>query len=444
MPNAAMRTRMNLVSIRRTAQPGSRPEYLSLVDFGAGSVKAAVVRREEGAVRLLGYGIAPSEGVDLTGGRAAVAALRHAVDQALVAAEDQTEHAPSGGSPARGKIVPDDAIFGLSARLTQGRSFSIHQSRPEVGAPITARELKATWERVERTARDELTQLDQDGDRWQPLAVAPGITMVDGRQVTDPVGMKGQVLSLSAFGVAVWPAVLRAASAVAKHLEVALLDVAADIQTLAALVPQREAILIDIGLKGTTLGLIRHDRLVATRGWTQGGAYFTSALSEAFCCPAGEAEGLKRAYADGSLSSRDGQLVARALAAPLAGWFESFIVVLGQLAEDDITRTLAPPGFKPPEEAGHPPDHALPGHIYLTGGGSCLPGLAPALAAVEMVPRLRFRRAVEIESLGRNLGAHLPRPGRGLPNRPTLLDVPAQPVGDLLAPVLSLATCVES
>jgi len=63
-----------------------------------------------------------------------------------------------------------------------------------------------------------------------------------------------------------------------------------------------------------------------------------------------------------------------------------------------------------------------------------LPGLAPALAAIEMVPRLRFRRAVEIESLGRNLGARLP-------NRPVLLDVPAQPVSDLLAPVLSLATC---
>jgi len=432
-----MRTLVDSVAIRRSARPGPRPRYLSLVDFGADSVKAAVVRREEGGVRLLGYGVASAQGADLTGGRAAVAALVRAADQALVAAEDQTEPAPAGSGPASGKIVPDDAIFGLPARLTRGQSFSTHQSRPEGGAPITARELKAAWGRLERTAREQLARLDQEGNRWQPLAVVPGITLVDGRQVTDPVGMKGQVLSLSVFGVAVWPSVLRAATAVAKGLEVALLDVAAGAQALAALVPQREAILIEIGWQGTSLSLIRNDALVATRSWGQGGAYFTDALSEAFCCPADEAEGLKRTYAGGALSARDSQLVARALAAPLAGWFESLIGVLGQVAEDDVTRTMSPQGIDPAEGAAHPADYALPGHIYLTGGGSWLPGLAPALAAIEMVPRLRFRRAVEIESLGRNLGARLP-------NRPVLLDVPAQPASDLLAPVLSLATCMGS
>jgi hypothetical protein len=450
-----MRTLLDSVVTRHFARldllrpgRGERPRYLSLVDFGADSVKAAVVRREEDGVRLLGYGVAPAQGADLTGGRAAVAALVRAADEALVAAEDQTEQAPparpgratesgqapTGSGPVRGKIVPDDAVFGLPPRLTRGRSFSVHQPRPDVSAPITARELKAAWERVERLAREQLPHLDEEGNRWQPLALAPGITMVDGRQVTDPVGMKGRMLSLSVFGVAVWPSVLRAAAAVAKRLEVALVDVAAGTHALAALVPQREAILIEVGWRGTSLSLIRNDALVATQGWGQGGAYFTTALSEAFRCPADEAESLKRAYAGGALSAGDEQLVARALAAPLAGWFESLAGVLCQVAEGDVTRAMSPPGFDPAEGTVHQTDHALPARIYLTGGGSWLPGLAAALAAIESVPGLRFRRAVEIESLGRNLGARLP-------NRPVLLDVPAQPVSDLLAPVLSLATC---
>lgn len=402
----------------------ARPRHFSLIDFGTDTVKAVVVHREKGGARVLGYGFAPAESHDLGGGRAEVAALAAAADSALAAAEDQTESLGSG------KVVPDEALFCIPARLTRGECFTVVQTRTDPTAPIAPREMKNGWERVERLARERLPLLGEDDGSWKPLAITPGAISVDGHQVTDPAGLKGAELSLSAFGVAVWPSALRAATAIAERLDVTLADLIAAPQSLASVVPQREGILLDIGAGGTSLHLIQHDVLVATTWWPQGGAFFTQSLAQAFRCSPDEAEALKRAYADQALSEKDHDLVARSLVEPVITWREALIVRLHQVIKAD---------------AGcHPADGplnsnrsgALPGRIYITGGGSLLPDLSRALNALEMAARLNFRRSLEVDALGPRLGARR----RG---RLALFDVPPHPLSDLLATALSLATCLE-
>jgi len=383
------------------------------------------VRQEKAGTRVLGYGFSPAAGRDLSGGRADVAALAGITDQALVAAEDQTETA------AQSKIVPDDALFSVPAQLTRGECFSVRQTRPDPSTPIAAREMQVAWDRVVRLARERLPLLGNDSVTWKPLAITPGAVTVDGHHVTDPVGLKGQEISLSAFGVAVWPPVLRATEAIAERLELRLVDVVATPQALTTLVPRREAILIDIGAQGTGLSLIRHDALVATHWWPHGGEYFTKCLAEAFHCSLEEAEALKRAYTDHALSPEDEQLVARSLIGPVAGWSETLVAQLFHMAKVETAHHPTSTGYLMSAK-----DDPLPGHIYLTGGGSLLPDLPQALFSLESTTSLNFRRSVEVESLGRWLGV------RG-PGLPALLDVPPQPVSDLLTPAISLATCLE-
>jgi cell division ATPase FtsA len=407
-----MRTLLDAVVRRRSRAPQARPRHFSLVDFGADTVKAVVIQRESAGARVLGYGLAPANGRDLSGGRADTAALAAIVDEALTAAEDQTETA------SQGKVVPDDVLFCIPARLSRGECFTVRQARPDPSAPITTREMKAAWERLERLTREQLPARGDDDVTWKPLAITPGASCVDNHYVTDPLGMKGRELALSAFGMAVWPSALRAAEAIADRLEMALVNVVPVPQALASGAPGRDAILINIGAKGTSLSLIRHDALLATHWWPQGGGFFTQGLVRAYHCPPDEAEALKRAYTDRALSAHDENLVAHSLAPSVEDWLETLTAALCRMA---TARTAS----------DH--DEALPEHIYLTGGGSLLPDLTYALLSLASAPALSFRRSPEVESLGRRLGS----------SSPALLDIPPHPVSDLLAPAISLATCLE-
>jgi cell division ATPase FtsA len=330
--------------------------------------------------------------------------------------------------------VPDDVLVAVPARFVRGRSFTVRQARQDMTAPITPREMKAAWEQLERLVGEWLASADERGLLWKPLALTRSTAVVDGHPVTDPLGLKGRALSVSAFAAAVQPSVLRALEAVARRLEVTLVEVVAGPQALAMLVPQREAILIDVGWQGTTLDLIRRDALAAVHWWPQGGDFFTRSLADGYRCSSDRAEALKRAYVGGVLSPEDEDLVSGALVQPLAGWFESLVAGLSQLAEanDATLPALHEPGD---EAAAYDREALLPGRIYITGGGSLLPDLVSAVRAVESAATLRFGRAVEVELLGRCLGTRWP-------NQDLLLDVPAHPLSDLLAPVMSLATSV--
>lgn len=408
---------------RRGAGPGGP---VSLLDFGADTIKAAVVQRTGSDVRLLGYGFASAREADLSGGRTAVSVLSAAADEALVAAEDRA--ALTVGC----RVVPDDVLCCVPARFISGQLFTVRLSRANTARPIAAREVKAAWARLERLVRERLATPEKSGLARKPLGLIRSTAAVDGHPVTDPVGLKGHTIAVSAFGVSVHVAVLRAIEAVARRLEVTLLGVVSGPQSLAALIPQRDALVLDVGHQGTSLSLVRGARLVATHWWPQGGEIFTRSLADAFGCTMERAEALKRAHVGGILSARDEVLVRHALSRPVGMWYDSLVGGLIWLTDRGSASLLisTPPDA---DAAGVDPGlDTLPGRIYLTGGGSLLPDLTAAVRAVETAAALRFGRAVEVESLGRGLGTRQP-------NQALVLNAPADSMTDLLAPVVSLA-----
>jgi len=407
-----------------------RYEYLSSLDIGAESLKAVVTQRKDDTIRILGYGIVSARAGALDGDRAAILALAAAAEEALSTAEDHTM------SGLGHKVVPDDAVFCLPARFIRSKLVTLRQRRPDPTAPVLACEVKRLCERARTLLREQLSIRDEQNETWEPLAPASSLVLsVDGHPVSDAVGLKGRVLAVSIFGAAVPSKIVSSVVAIANRLEVFPHAIVAVPQSLAALVPQRDAILLDVGHQGTSLSLIRHGALVATTWWPQGGEYFTTSLARTFRCMPEHAEALKRAYVDNTLSQEDVLLVKRALEKPASDWFDSLVSGLCTLANEyshNMSGTLA--YSRETLVTGHGED-VLPGRVFITGGGSLLPDLISAVRSVEKAVEIHFDRAIEIESLGGSLSVRRP-------SYPLLLNVPHQPMGDLLSSAIGLATSV--
>jgi cell division ATPase FtsA len=340
------------------------------VDIGRDTVKAVVVRQvpDSGEVQVIGCGLAETCGHDITGGRLEAAAVTAPVNAALTQAEDSTE-----GVIER-KIVPDDIIFALAGRATIGKLFTVRQVRPKPTEPITAKELISLRSRAERLARQGLADLPVEGGQWQALAVTDAGIRLDDHLVLDGLGLTGQEIAFSVFGVAGQAGALRALSVLANRLDLEIGNVVAASQALAATTLHAEAIILDTGLSSTDICLIRDNALVATGSIPFGGAFLSQALAQATGIEVAEAEKLKRDFAMGKLSPSESERVDAHLNVARQRWYEAVMEFLRGAC-----------GNRP-----------LPRKIYLTGGGNLLPGLDSLLRANPMP----FDRAPEVAWLG--------------------------------------------
>ena len=351
-------------------RPKQKPNAYSLVDVGRDTVKVAIVLMipDQAEPQIIGYGQAETGGHDISGGRIEASVVTRPVNAALTQAEDSTE------SMIGQKIVPDDVIFALAGRATVGKLFTVQHTRPRPSASISPKELKSLRTRAERLVRQGLTDLPLEGGQWQALAVTDAGIRLDDHLVLDGVGLTGQEISLSVFGVAGQAGALRALKVLANRLDLMIANVVASSQALASLVPQAEAIILDIGLSGTEICLIRDNALTAT-GWAPfGGGFFTQVLAQALEIDSLAARELKHGLGAGSLSQLEAERVNTHLAGARQRWYEAVMEVLVGLCAD-----------KP-----------LPKRIYLTGGGSLLPEL-DRLLRTDPAP---FDRAPEVAWLG--------------------------------------------
>ncbi len=347
-----------------------RPSAYSLVDLGRDTVKAVVVLRKPGSAEweIIGSSLAQTGGHDITGGRLEAAAVTAPVNTALTQAEDSTE------AVVGHKIVPDNVIFALAGRAAVGKLFTIQQTRPKPADPIAAKELAGLRGRAERLVRQNLANLPRGGGQWQALAVTDAGIRLDDHLVLDGLGLTGQEISFSVFGVAGQAGALRALRVLANRLDLEVTNVVAAAQALAAITPQAEAIIVDTGLSGTEICLIRDNALVAAGSTPFGGAFFTQTIAQALELDGAEAEKLKRAWAGGELVQAERERVEEHLAGARCRWYDALMEFLVEAG-----------GEKP-----------LPRKIYLTGGGNLLPGLDMLLRS-DPAP---FQRAPEVAWLG--------------------------------------------
>ena len=387
---------------RRSAPP--EPRYYSLIDLGADTIKVAVVGVQGDVVQVLGHSLATTQGRDIAGGRAEGAALAASVNRALQEAEDASE------ATLGHKTVPDETLFLLPGRTFIGQQFTVNHPRPHSGQTITHKELDNLWERADRLARAELLQLPTVGEDWVIQAVTQTGLKVNHRMTNDPQGLKGETLSLSVYAVACQPAIVRALEQLADRLEVDIHSLVAPPLSLPAILPSRDALIVDVGWSGTDFYLVRQRVPLAAGRSFLGGDFFTRSLATTFKYPPAEVESLKIAYASQTvLSTQDTALVQTGLTVPLSRWAE--------LAGETIRGML--PTSAP----------LLPERVYFMGGSATLPGLHRHFLTGLDAQGLSFERTPEVQLLGQ----------KSLPN---YRYAPAGFRGILFAPVLSLAKTI--
>jgi cell division ATPase FtsA len=346
-----------LSQLRQTKK--QRPAAYSLIDIGRGTVKAVVVLMlpDTAEPQVVGYGLAETGGHDIAGGRLEADAVTGPVNLALTQAEDSTE-----GFIGQ-KIVPDDVIFALAGRTTLGQLFTVRQTRPKSSEPLVAKELDQLRTRAERLVSQKLADLPVEGGHWQPLAVTDAGLYIDDNLVLGGLGLTGRELTFSVFGVAGLASALRALEVLANRLDLVVANIVAAPQALTAVTPHAEAIILDTGVSGTDVCLMRDNALVAAEWIPFGGSFFTQSLAQMMNLEPDKAENLKRAFTKGELAQAEAETVEAHLDKPRRRWYEAVLQTLDILSRET-------------EEARDKVEHkALPRNIYLAGGGNLLPGL---------------------------------------------------------------------
>ncbi len=360
------------------------PNFCSVVDLGTEYVKALVVKIEGERATIIGQGQARS-GSNRLGSRA-VAAI---CDRALRTAEDMTEEVYGR------KIVPDRVVMGVAASLVHGAAYTFRQRRHAPQRRIEPQELEGVLHRAQRLA---LQRLQRESGLDEPELSLVNTSMVeinvDGHRVTDPIGFRGQFLTLTIFNALAHSRELATLKGIAGELELAPVLLALEGQALACSLTAREALVLDIGGRVTTVCLIRNGALVALKVLSCGGYALTEHLARAFGLSSQRAEALKIAYNQGKLQEKVAHSTQKTLAPLVEAWLAQVEKTLKELAVQNA--------------------EPLPHQLYLCGGGSELTDLVERTRAFAWMSALPFDRYPEVQCLNPSAIPHVPN-RTGLP-----------------------------
>ncbi len=354
-----------------------QPTHFSLIDIGTDTIKTAVVRTEENNITVLGHSLGNADGKQTDGGRTHTAALADAINTTLLEAENATEEILGY------KIIPDHAIFLLSAHALASDTLTVTQYRKYPHRPVMQKELDALWQSATEKAITDLQNLPNVTTDWIPQTLNQAELRLDGHFVNDPIGLNGKKLSLSAVGFSSHPALIRGIERIAEKLKLEIFRLIPSPQAIAQILPAKDALIFDVGANGTTCLRVQKDALTSVQYNSFGGNFFTRNLEKRFNATFADAEALKIAFGADALSAGDVNLVRQALIEPLQRWAEETLSNIYHLFQD------------------HPAPQ-LPASLYFVGGSAGLPGLKNMLLYTLENSTCTFRRSPEIVNLGEN------------------------------------------
>lgn len=355
------------------------PGYCTVLDLGTQQAKALVVEVGQSECLVLGVGMAPAydAGSGVNVDSALLSALERSCDRAVLQAEDMTVRFCDK------PVVPDWVVIGLPGSVTTAGTFTITHQRSEAIRRITEDELRELVRRAQRLALRQLVRERQSrhGTGCAKLElVEASVTdfQVDGRSVTDPLGFRGEKLTVTVFNAAVASQYLRGIDAIAERLGLGILRTVSGWQALAAVAGKRRAVAIDVGGTSTDVVLVRNGEVRATANLALGGRHFTDYLAETLDLPWKDAERLKVAYSRGVKGLPAEEEVRAAVARVMEAWLRGLEATLRRMARS----------------------HRVPHRFLLCGGGSSLRGLADAVASHPWMGSFRLSRHPQVRLVG--------------------------------------------
>ncbi len=368
-----MRTFLSNVG-RGNRTVGARPVHCTILDLGTEQIKALVLEWNRDEAFVMGVGKARHPGgwgpndapVDIS-------AMARSCDQALREAEDMT------GQISNTKIIPDWVVVGLPSSLTVANIFSVTHHRPHAAKQISDKELRAVAVRAQRSALNQFARrvgAVQSPQRPEVELLETTIAdiRVDDHSVTNPIGFRGEALSVAVLNIVVSFSHARAIEAITQHLGLEVLMVVSGWQALASMLHERQGMCIDVGGRATDIVSVRNGKVCTTASISMGGGDFTKHLAQAFDISWKDAETLKLAYSRGMMEDVSEEHVSQALEPVMNVWLAELERALNSLTKS----------------------HDLPHLINLCGGGSSLPDILEAMRSHPWAKVLDFPRHPQV------------------------------------------------
>ncbi len=410
-----------LPSARRPARRSyTQGAYATVLELGTTCIRAAVCELRPGQAIVLGVGREPlgdRAPLTPTGAYAMPPELVASLcDVALRRAEDMTlQSSPS-------KIVPDNVVIGVPGDVICCFPTTVQVKRRRPDTRITEDELASLLKRIQRLAARQLqdhprASLQYGRGGWVLTNAMVTEVQVDGQRVVDPLRFQGQILQVTVASVFAPGAFGQMAAALAADMDLQLMRLVAEPFALACSFPTGDAIFLDIGGDRTDVALVRRATVVAVDSLPLGSRTLTRQIARRLNLPFDRAEEVKLkrpSLQQGPvpLAPKTAAVRSRAVAAaveavavavaeaphrtsslrgpatpadPLTDCVNQFIAAW----QDDLAGVLT-------IMASH---ESLPLSIYLAGGGSQLPEIAPALTASAWLHRLPFDSLPRVSAL---------------------------------------------
>lgn len=346
-----------------------KDQHVLALDIGTEFVKALICRVDGDRAEVIGVGRQRQRLTDMQSGAVTdIAGVVENCDAALKMAEKM-----SG-------VVARDVVIGIAGELVKGTSTTVKYKRMRPESPIEAAELRKILDRVQwrafERAREQLAWETGYKEIEVKLVNAAIVDVqIDGYRVTNPIGFQGKDVSIQLFCAFAPMVHLGALQTVANHLDLNLINIAAEPFAVAKSVGTQDsnefsAIFIDIGGGTTDIALVNNGGVEGTKMFAIGGRSFTKRIAQVTNTTFEKAEEMKLAYGAGKLAPKTTALIEEALANDINVWLSGVELSLSEF--DKV-------------------DH-LPAKILLCGGGTGLPLIAKALKGRTWHKSLPFAR----------------------------------------------------
>ena len=345
-------------------------DYLLALDIGTEYVKALIVKKSKGPLKIVGVGKAHEAPTNMNSGAIAdIQGVAQTCEEALVKAEEMA------GVRSR------DVVVGIAGELIKGNTASIKYRRANASEPITDDEMHKIIKQVQRKAgeraRREVALETNNPDVEVRLINSALVSLrIDGHKVTNPIGFKGTEVIVQIY-TAFAPLVhISAIESVCDELQLDLVTVAVEPYAVCRaclgddLDSDFSSIVMDIGGGTTDVAIIDDGGVEGTKMFSIGGRSFTHQIAERLGLSFEDAEKLKLLADSPSMKPEIRKRLDQAIARNLDVWQAGV-----QLSIEEF-------------------DHieTLPNQILLCGGGASLAEIPEILAIGDWYKDLPFAR----------------------------------------------------
>lgn len=366
---------MSLLSRKKTSQkktkrPKDPDDYLLALDIGTEYVKALIAKKSKNEIRIVGVGKAHEAPTNIFSGAIAdIPGVAKTCEEALYKAEKMAG------------IRANEVVVGIAGELIKGNTASVKYRRADATKPITEDEMNKIIKKVqqkagERARREVAVETNNPDVDVRLINSALVSLRIDGYKVTNPIGFKGKEIIVQIY-TAFAPLVhISAIERVCDELQLDLVTVAVEPFAVcrACLGDDIDStfsgIVIDVGGGTTDIAIVDDGGVEGTKMFSIGGRSFTNQIANKLGLSFEDAEKLKLLADSPNMKPEIRHKFDLAIARNLEVWQSGVELAL--------------------EEFEHV--EAMPGQIFLCGGGASLAEIPEILATGDWYKDLPFAR----------------------------------------------------